>query len=134
MCFGKSVSDTEKCSFVNTRWALHTPPSKNHPLKEDRLSFSGRKLDWRILLGNFSLSSFNKPSSQGKCIMSVSETAEVCLLIHPPTNNCLFSSSPPHKFVSGRTFKITLSLCAAASTETFAKSQGYLKVLALTSN
>ena len=100
VCFARSVSDTEKCSFVNTRWALHTPPSKTPPLKEDRLSFSGQKLDWRILVANFppSFSSFfqQKPSSQSQCIMSMSETAEVCLLIHPPTNNCPFSSSPPH--------------------------------------
>ena len=88
----KSVFDTEKCSFVNTRPVLHTPPSKNQPLIKEELSFSGQKPDWRILQPWFHFCSFIKPSWGYYIIMSMSETGEVSLLIHP-TNNCLFSSS-----------------------------------------
>ena len=49
VCFGKSVSDREKCCFVNKRLVLHTSSSKNQSAKRRSLSVSGQKIDWTIL-------------------------------------------------------------------------------------
>ena len=92
MWFSKSVSDTTERSFVNTRrWSFTHIPSE--PPIEGKAQKVNCTLDTIILfckkcLINWSDKKTRKLKKMKIFLTSLSETSEVCLLFHPPTNNC----------------------------------------------